>query len=61
VCYLTRLSIAKFAQLTVRNVRNSSGKDTQGIGWEDVGWVDLAQERNKWRDVVKTVMNLQIP
>ena len=24
-------------------------------------WIDLAQDRGKWRDVWKTVMNLGVP
>ena len=26
-----------------------------------VDWIDLAQERDHWRAVLKTVMNLQFP
>jgi hypothetical protein len=29
--------------------------------WEFVNWMHLAQERNQWQDLVKTVMNLQVP
>jgi hypothetical protein len=28
-------------------------------GWLD--WIDLAQDMNKWRDFVNTVMNLLVP
>jgi hypothetical protein len=28
--------------------------------WEHVDWIDLAQDRDKWRDFVKTVMNLPV-
>jgi hypothetical protein len=27
----------------------------------DVDWIDLAEDRDKWRAVVNTVMNLRIP
>jgi len=30
-------------------------------GWERVEWIDLARDRDKWRAVVNTVMNLQVP
>jgi hypothetical protein len=29
------------------------------MGWYD--WIDLAQDRDHWRALVNTVMNLQIP
>jgi hypothetical protein len=31
------------------------------IGWEDVDWFHLAEERDQWRDLVNTVMNLWVP
>jgi hypothetical protein len=31
------------------------------IGWERMDWIALAQDRDKWRDVVNTVMKLQVP
>jgi len=27
------------------------------VGWEDVGWISLFQDRQEWRAVVNTVMN----
>jgi hypothetical protein len=30
------------------------------IGWGDVNWVDVAQNRDQWRALVNTVMNLQV-
>jgi hypothetical protein len=33
--------------------------DLREGGWGDVDWIDLAQDRNKWRALVYTVMNLQ--
>jgi hypothetical protein len=29
-------------------------------GWQDMDWIHLAQDRNKWQAVVNTVMNLQV-
>jgi hypothetical protein len=34
--------------------------DLREIGWEDVGWVQLTQDRGQWRAVVNTVMNLRV-
>jgi hypothetical protein len=30
-------------------------------GWEAEDWIDLAQNGDRWRAVVKTVMNLRVP
>jgi hypothetical protein len=35
--------------------------DLREIGWDGVDWIELAQDKDQWRDVVNTVMNLQVP
>jgi hypothetical protein len=35
--------------------------DLKEIWWEDVDWMHLAQERDKWRALVNTVINLRVP
>jgi hypothetical protein len=35
--------------------------DIREIGWEDVDWIHLAQDRDQWWAVVNTVMNLRVP
>jgi hypothetical protein len=30
------------------------------IGWGSVDWIQLAQDRDRWRAVVKTVMNFRV-
>jgi hypothetical protein len=40
-----------------KNIRMDLGE----IEWEGVDWIDMAQDRDQWRTVVNTVMNLRIP
>jgi hypothetical protein len=35
--------------------------DLREIGWDGVDWVDLAQDKDHWRALVNTVMNLCVP
>jgi hypothetical protein len=35
--------------------------DLREIGWDDMNWIDLAQDTDKWRALVKAVMNLRVP
>jgi hypothetical protein len=35
--------------------------DLWEIGFGDVDWIHLAQDRDRWRTFVKTVMNLLVP
>jgi hypothetical protein len=35
--------------------------DLREIGWDVVDWIGLAQDRDQWRALVNTAMNLQVP
>jgi hypothetical protein len=35
--------------------------DLEEVGWGDVDWIGLAQDRNRWRAVVNWVLNLRVP
>jgi hypothetical protein len=41
----------------VNNIRMDLGE----VGWGGVDWIDLAQDRDKWRAVVNSVTNPRIP
>jgi hypothetical protein len=41
----------------VDNIRMDLGE----VGWGDVEWFGLAQDRNRWRALVNAVMNLWVP
>jgi hypothetical protein len=40
---------------------NNVKMDLREIQWGDVEWIDLAQDRDQWRALVNTVMNLLVP
>jgi hypothetical protein len=35
--------------------------DLGETGWYGMDWIDLAQDREQWRALVKTVMNFRVP
>jgi hypothetical protein len=41
----------------VDNIRMNLGE----VGLGDVDWIDLAQDRNRWRALVNSVLNLRVP
>jgi hypothetical protein len=41
----------------VDNIKMDLGK----VGWGDVDWIGLAKDRNRWRAVVNSVLNLRFP
>jgi hypothetical protein len=41
----------------VDNIRMDLGE----TGWDGVDWIDVAQDRDQWRALVNTVMNLLVP
>jgi hypothetical protein len=41
----------------VDNIRMDLGE----VGWGDVDWIGLAENRNRWRAVVNSVLNFRVP
>jgi hypothetical protein len=41
----------------VDNIRMDLGE----VGWGDVDWICLAKDRNRWRALVNSVLNLRVP
>jgi hypothetical protein len=41
----------------VDNIRMDIGL----VGWGDVDWIGLVKDRNRWRALVNSVMNLRVP
>jgi hypothetical protein len=39
---------------------DNSKMDLSDIGWDGTNWIYLTQDRDQWRALVNTVMNLQV-
>jgi hypothetical protein len=35
--------------------------DLREIGWDGMDWIILAQDRDRWMDLVNTIMSLRVP
>jgi hypothetical protein len=41
----------------VYNIKTDLGER----GWDGMDWIDVARDRDQWRALVNTVMNLRVP
>jgi hypothetical protein len=44
-----------------RKCLDNTKLDLREIGWVGMDWIDLAQDRDQYRALVNTVMNLRVP
>jgi hypothetical protein len=35
--------------------------DLREVGWDDMDWIDMAQDRDQWMALVNAIMNLRVP
>jgi hypothetical protein len=46
---------------TRRRWEDNIKMDLQEMGCGEMEWIDLARDRDRWRAVVNTVLNLRVP
>jgi hypothetical protein len=44
-----------------RKCVNNIKMDLRKIGWGGTDWIDLTQDRDQWRALVNTIINLRVP
>jgi hypothetical protein len=44
-----------------RRWKDNVKMDLREVGWGGVDWLRLAQDRDRWRALVYTVMNIRVP
>jgi hypothetical protein len=44
-----------------RRCKDNIRTDLKEIGWEDVDWIHLAQDTERWQAPLNTLMNLRFP
>jgi hypothetical protein len=53
----TLVPIYRLRVLDKSNIR----MDLVEVGWGDVDWICVAKDRNRWRALVNSVLNLRVP
>jgi hypothetical protein len=54
---LARYKLGRPRRMWVDNIRMDLGE----VGWGGADWIGLAQDRNMWRALVNSVLNLRVP
>jgi hypothetical protein len=52
-----KIPLGRPKQRCVDNIK----MDLVEVGWGDVDWIGLAQDRGRWRALVTSVLNLRVP
>jgi hypothetical protein len=55
-----RIQVGKPERKRRRKVDNIT-MDLRDVGRDGVDWIDMVQDRDQWRDLVNTPMNLRVP
>jgi hypothetical protein len=55
--YIYKRPLGRRRRRRVDNIRMDLGE----VRWGDVDWIGLAQDRNRWRALVNSVLNLRVP
>jgi hypothetical protein len=45
----------------IRRWVDNNKMDLREIGWDGMYWIELAQDRDQWRALMNTIMNLRVP
>jgi hypothetical protein len=56
-----RILVGKPEEKRPRGWEDNIRMDLREMRWGGVDWIDLAQDRDHWRPLVNTVMNLRVP
>jgi hypothetical protein len=41
--------------------KDNNRMDLRETGWGGMDWIDLAKDRDQWRALVNTIINLRVP
>jgi hypothetical protein len=58
---LCKIIILMYVYFSSRRWVDNIKMDLRETGWDGVNWVDVGQDRDQWRALVSTVLNLRVP